>query len=325
MTVETLIFEPIASSIVNRGTFQSDIELFGLTYLQKISNPVTGRMLHIEPGIWVMQPATSEPLLSPPPGGQLVTRMANIPHGNSLVAQGTATPFDGPPTISPGANPISGGNPAFSYFPSFNSTPMTPPFPTPIFSAGTSELQSKRNHGFSQYTLTNAASTNNPRTPLEPPFVLDPGITQDIVNDPIVLLQQKIQEQVGKGHQFRGAVTNISSSTKIEFLTRPAIFGLPAPATVTVYEPAFGGGIENLSFIRTNAETVLVYATFWIEKVTHPDLPAFMQLQYAQMVLLNFPAISIPTAAPAALSDQGKPNFSWPHVSVATLRKTFNR
>jgi len=33
----------------------------------------------------------------------------------------------------------------------------------------------------------------------------------------------------------------------------------------------------------------------------------------AQMVLLNFPAILIP----------GKPNFSWPHVSVATLTKTF--
>lgn len=69
----------------------------------------------------VNQPPTSEPLLSPPEGGLLVTRMANIPHGNSLVAQGIATPFDGPPTLSPGTNPISGGNPAFSVFPSFNT------------------------------------------------------------------------------------------------------------------------------------------------------------------------------------------------------------
>ena len=35
-TEETLKFDPIASSIPNRGVFQDDIELFGLTYLQKI-------------------------------------------------------------------------------------------------------------------------------------------------------------------------------------------------------------------------------------------------------------------------------------------------
>jgi hypothetical protein len=79
--------------------------------------------------------------------------------------------------------------------------------------------------------------------------------------------------------------------------------------------PQFGGGIENLPFLTTNAFTAVVYATFWIEKVTHPARPPFMQLQYAQMVLLNFPAILIPGTPP--------PNFSWPHVSVATLRKVF--
>jgi hypothetical protein len=48
-----------------------------------------------------------------------------------------------------------------------------------------------------------------------------------------------------------------------------------------------------------------------------------MQLQYAQFVFLNFPAVLITSAAPPPVSDQGKLNFSWPHVSVATLRKTF--
>ena len=38
-----------------------------------------------------------------------------------------------------------------------------------------------------------------------------------------------------------------------------------------------------------------------------------MQLQYAQMTLLNFPALTIPN----------KPNFSWPHVNVGTLQRTF--
>lgn len=74
-----------------------------------------------------------------------------------------------------------------------------------------------------------------------------------------------------------------------------------------------GGGTENLSFLQPNADTTLVYATFWLEKLTHPNQPPIMQLQYAQMVMLNFPALKIP----------GTPPFAWPHVSVATLRKTF--
>lgn len=48
-----------------------------------------------------------------------------------------------------------------------------------------------------------------------------------------------------------------------------------------------------------------------------------MQLQYAQFVSLQFPAVLIPSNLPPPQSDQGKLNFSWPHVSVATLRKTF--
>jgi hypothetical protein len=42
--------------------------------------------------------------------------------------------------------------------------------------------------------------------------------------------------------------------------------------------------------------------------------PSFVQLQYAQMVILNFQRL---TALPVTT------NVGWPHVSVATLRKTF--
>jgi hypothetical protein len=48
-----------------------------------------------------------------------------------------------------------------------------------------------------------------------------------------------------------------------------------------------------------------------------------MQLQYAQFVHLNFPANGVPSSASPPTSDQGKLNFSWPHISVSTLRKTF--
>jgi hypothetical protein len=322
LTDETLKFDPISSSIPNRGSAQDDIELFGLTYLQKISDATTGGALHIEPGIWVNQPMTSDPLLSPPAGGQLVTRMGNIPHGNSLLAQGVATIFEGPPTISPGANPISGGNPAFSIFPSFNSTAidLAPPLKVggplgaPVFAAGTSEAQSKPGGGFTEYTLTNAASSTNPRTPLgNVPRILSPSITQTLLNDPITLLQQTIDQQIAENYSFSGVALNISTAAAITFFTAPVINGSPLPGTTTVNLAQAGGGAENLSFLNTNAQTALVYATFWIERLTHPDRPHFMQLQYAQFVSLNFPANGIP----------GKPNFGWPHVSVATLRKTF--
>jgi hypothetical protein len=324
LTSENLTFTPISSAIPNRGFAQPDISLFGLTYLQQISDATTGGALHIEPGIWVTQPPTSNPLLSPPEGGQLVARMGNIPHGNSILVEGVATPFSGPPTISPGAQPISGGSPAFSLFPSFNSTPIALLSPTaqpgtstePVFAAGNSELQSKPGGGFTQYTLENAATPGNPRTPLgNVPPVLPPEITQQLVNDPITLLQQTIEQQIAQGYQFEGAVLNIATQASIFFNTQPIVLpNNPNSPTVDVNLTQAGGGAENLLFLQTNADTALVYATFWLEKLRHPDQPVpIMQLQYAQMVMLDFPALNV----------KAVPNFAWPHITVATLHKTF--
>jgi len=63
-TRELLQFIPIGGAIPNRGaltdlgngTGQLDIELFGLTYLQRISDAVSNDALHIEPGIWINVP-----------------------------------------------------------------------------------------------------------------------------------------------------------------------------------------------------------------------------------------------------------------------------
>src|SRR5271165_6498585 len=101
-TSETLRFEPIATSIPNRGNSQDDLELFGLTYLQKISDVVTGGALHIEPGIWVTQGSTTYPPETAPAGSQIIARMATIPHGNAMLAEGIAEQFEGPPTLTAG-------------------------------------------------------------------------------------------------------------------------------------------------------------------------------------------------------------------------------
>ena len=60
-THETLTIEPIGSPIPNRGFGQDDMEMFGLSYLQKVSDIATGGAMHLEPGLWVTQPPTSYP------------------------------------------------------------------------------------------------------------------------------------------------------------------------------------------------------------------------------------------------------------------------
>jgi hypothetical protein len=84
-TDETLVFTRIHGPIPNRGLAMPDIEMFGLTYMQQIRESSTGAGLHIEPGIWATVPATTDPA---EPAS--VVRMASIPHGTVMLAQGTA-------------------------------------------------------------------------------------------------------------------------------------------------------------------------------------------------------------------------------------------
>jgi hypothetical protein len=44
---------------------------------------------------------------------------------------------------------------------------------------------------------------------------------QDVINDPIKLLQQVIERQVDQGHSFKGTVINISTQAKIAFFSQP--------------------------------------------------------------------------------------------------------
>ncbi|HUO28048.1 MAG TPA: heme-binding protein [Bryobacteraceae bacterium] len=325
-TQETLKLDPIGSSIPNRGFGQDDIELFGLTYLQKISDAATGGAMHIEPGLWVTQPNTTYPPEAAPAGSQIVARMGTIPHGNSLLAQGTASAFAGPPVLKTPAAQY-----AFSQFPSFNSTPFKtlPTAPPVINAAGSSEKGTVLAPlvPFSQYDLTIPESATNPRTPFgttDPPLPasINGVAMQDVVNDPITLLQAVINQQVADGHTFEGVAINIATQANITFFVNPnSQTGAP---TVVVNPTNGAGGIENILFLEggepagslgPNAQTALVYATFWIEHVKHKDRFPFLQLQYAQMVILNFEILA---ALPAPV------NLGWPHISVATLRKTFS-
>ena len=87
-TVENLEFRQIGGNVPNRGsTGQNDINIFGLTYLQRVSDATTSGALHIEPGLWLHVPSSTVPPLP-----ATVVRQGSIPHGTSILAQGAVIP-----------------------------------------------------------------------------------------------------------------------------------------------------------------------------------------------------------------------------------------
>ena len=289
-TNETLKFDSIGSPIPNRGFDQNDIELHGVHYLQQIADLNTGGALHLEPGIWINIPKTTEPFET-----ASVARMASIPHGTVLLAEGTGFTIPGGPRIQPA-----------------NTVPFAVNGPQP--SPGTT------NH-FPEYSLTAPAPAPTFRTPAGQV----PGLTQQIIDDPNSILLSDIRGQ----NIVETTVLQIASVPSLSVLgvaaatgngSAPPASATPPPVT-TQPIPDGGGGTENIPFLLTNATAQKVFATFWIEKVQDPDYPGryYMQLQYTQTVLLNFP-IDVPKS-PA--NPTGLVNLSWPHVSVATLVKEF--
>src|ERR1700689_5175559 len=100
LTSESLSFSKSLGSVPNRGTAaQPDAFLNGVPYLQTISDiTIHGEKvgIHFEPGMWIHVPATTIP-----PLGETVTRMASIPHGTTIDAQGLVDPAKpGAPTIA---------------------------------------------------------------------------------------------------------------------------------------------------------------------------------------------------------------------------------
>lgn len=95
LTTETLVFTAINGAIPNRGLLMPSISMHGLTYMQQIAETKTGAGLHIEPGIWAAVPKTTNP--SEP---ATVVRMASIPHGTVILAQGTSAVVAGGPQIA---------------------------------------------------------------------------------------------------------------------------------------------------------------------------------------------------------------------------------
>ena len=312
LTVETLDFTNPLGSVPNRGLFaQGDIFLSGVPYVQTISdvtNPATGLAdapstgIHFEPGLWMRVPASK----TNPVQVESLNRMASIPHGTTINAQGLA-PTDtdttpGPPKIDPvNISPfVIGGDP---------SQPVKPPFPSQT-----------------------AASNNTLRLPQDlTKFIAAGTITQDILTDPNTVLRNANKgKTINKTTTFKvstfpTAAQSGGGTANIDFLvggktgpnSGPNAQAFRMNATFWISEVshklivpihALGQGPLEIAAPSpvANAPAGFQAPSFIVDPPAEITTPKTItvtstQIQYSQNVTLNFAGLS------------------WPHVSVATL------
>ncbi len=293
LTQETLSFMPSLGDVPNRGTgAQADITLNGVPYIQSISDvtiPSQPVGIHFEPGLWMHVPATSDP-----DEGETVVRMASIPHGTTIEAQGTFFRVTGPPQIDP-----------VDITPTVIATgqKVVPPFPSQT-----------------------AAEEKTARIPQDlSPFITAGTITQDMLTDPNTFLRNHIRNQTIKSTNvilistnptaplFGGGTDNIAflrgnlaaSAPNANAVQMTAQFWIET-VEYTVQVPIFEPGQPPLIVpAQTGAEGQPV-PEFLVNPPIAITAPRYItvtatQIQYSQQVALNFAGLS------------------WPHVSMATL------
>ena len=305
LTTETLSFSGSLGNVPNRGLqAQNDIFLNGVPYAQAISdvtNPATGKgdakpqPIHFEPGLWMHIPATANtPVLA-----SSLTRMASIPHGTTINAQ-TIEPtssIEGPPEIPPvSITPFV-----------INSNPPN----------------------FIRFASQTAANADTPRLPQDLTKFIQAGtITQAILDDPNTVLREAIVGQTITNTikftvttnpalpEFGGGTGNIAflqgnpagTTPNANAVTMTATFWIetvqhrievpvfkPGQPPLKIPAPVTKPGLPGPVFVGTPPREITVPRTIIVTST---------QIQYSQVVLLNFAGLS------------------WPHVSVATLAQT---
>jgi hypothetical protein len=284
LTTETLSFSPSLGSVPNRGMLQGDIFLNGVPYLQAVNDVTTGTAtgIHLEPGLWVIVPATTDPADS----SVTLARMASIPHGTTINAQGTFKTSSGPPTI-----------------PAVDITPFQ-----------TTDPGNKI-----RFPSQTAATPGTPRIPQDlTSFIAAGTITQAMLDDPNTVLRNHLAGQVITSTT---AITIATSpvapitgggTDNIGFLvsnadaaTMTATFWIET-VEHTLNIPVFPVGAKPLTLAPVATGPAQLAPKFTVQP-PHPILKPIQikvfttQIQYSQQVNLNFNTLT------------------WPHVSVATL------
>jgi hypothetical protein len=260
-------------------------------YLQTISDvtiPSQPVGIHFEPGLWMAVPATTIP-----DEGLSVVRMASIPHGTTIEAQGTFTP------------PIAGK-------PQFETVDITPNFVNgPPF----------------RFPSQNVLDEKTERIPQDlTSFVAAGTITQDILDNPNLVLKNHIANQnvtsfvaisintIPKAPLFGGGTDNIAfllgdptgkATPNANATQMSATFWIETVEyTIEVPSTRYGNPPRRIPAPTGEAgqpvPTFLVDPPFEITEPRHITVST-TQIQYSQLVLLVFAGLV------------------WPHVSVATL------
>ena len=293
LTSETLSFSKSLGSVPNRGTgTQADAFLNGVPYVQTINDTtIHGESvgIHFEPGIWIHVPATTTPAL-----GETVARMASIPHGTTIDAQGLVDPAKpGKPQIDP-----------VDITPIINATKQPFRFPSQT-----------------------AANPNTLRIPQDlGPFITRGTITQTLLDDPNSLLRDVVNKQnivstttlfistapPPPAGLFGGGTDNIAfllgqaaaNAPNAQATQMTAVFWIETVEETILVPPVKAG--QQFAVKGTRSVQGQRVPTFSGIAPFDSDMPrqikmTFTQIQYTQTVLLNFNGLT------------------WPHVSVNTL------
>ena len=284
LTIESLSFSNSLGAVPNRGEAQGDIFLNGVPYLQSISDvtdPANPTPIHLEPGLWVIVPPTTDPSETE----STVARMASIPHGTTINAQGTFLTVAGGPQI--------------------NQVDITP---FPIGNPG----------GRIPFPSQQVAASGTARIPQD--LSVAPAITQDLLDDPNTLLRNHIAGMtilstnvllidtqqsavLGGGTDNIGFLVGDGAGPNANAIEMSAIFWVETvQADIQVDQLGAGYSLDVSPVVPVGAPA----PTFTVTSASGTDGPqsvtvTYPQIQYTQNVSLNFARLT------------------WPHVSVATL------
>jgi hypothetical protein len=290
LTEETLSFSAALGSIPNRGMVQGDAFLNGIPYLQTINDvsvPANPVGIHFEPGIWLSVPATDVPKET-----ASIARMASIPHGTTIEAQGFSRTFAGGPRIDP-----------------VDITPF-------LINSNPRQLIT-----FPSQDVTDNATFRLPQDLTS--FIAAGTITKDILANPNLVLKNRADAQTitstvvnvistnPADPLFGGGTDNIAFLLGDKNATAPnadavqmsAIFWIET-VTEQITVPAYTADQPVIVQGATSAGNPVVSFSVTSQTPTSEDTTidvSYTQIQYTQTVLLNFN------------------HLTWPHVSVATL------
>ncbi|RSL93578.1 hypothetical protein CEP52_013153 [Fusarium oligoseptatum] len=305
LTQEELTFSAPLGKVPNRGfNTQNDICLNGVSYLQTVNdvtNTVTGKGdkaptgIHTETGFWLNVPQTD----TNPKLGNTLVRLGSIPHGTTINAQGPAptveksAPDIGARSITPFTIGNSGDlKPKASQIASDNSTARLPQDLTPFIAQGT----------ITQGILTNPAQILN-----------DINSQLNIIETSTFVVTTQSSTEPGGGTANIAFLVgqNAASGPNADAVQMNSTFWVEtvqAEITIESYKPGKPLLLQP-NFKPVEGKAAPPLPTFSVTPpgpVTSPKTMTvtYTQIQYAQIVLLNFNGLS------------------WPHLSLATLVPT---